>query len=208
MSEVQISGRCGADPSAGAALLAAALLAVLAMAHHPANADAGAIGGIVHGAMIALAALLAFGFAHFSLRRGLDRPTILAGLIAYGTSLFAHIGAATINGFAVPALAAREGVGHDLFQFAWELNQALADLGAFATSAAYVLWSFDFLGRPGRETRAIGLAGLLAGTVPAVLLATGFLRMDLSGAMTVYAVQAAWAALVGLHVARSRLDAQ
>ena len=205
MSEVEARDMGAADRTAGAAMVAAAVLVVLAMAHHPTSAHAGAIGGMVHGTMIVLATGLAFGFAHFSIRRGLDRPAILAGLTAYGVSLFAHLGAATINGFAVPALAARPGIGHDLFQFAWELNQALAGLGVFATGAAFVLWSIDFLGRPGAEARTIGLTGLVAGLLPGALLAAGIIRMDVAGAMIVYAIHAAWAALVGVHLLRGRL---
>ena len=76
-----------------------------AMAHHPSGAHPGALGGIVHGAMIALSLLLAWGFAHFAIGRGASRPLIVGGLLAYAVSLFGNIGAATINGFVVPALA-------------------------------------------------------------------------------------------------------
>ena len=198
------------DRVAGAALLSAAAASVLAMAHHPTSAHSGALGPLVHGAMIVLIALMAFGFAHFSIRRGLGRPEILAGLVAFGVALFGHVGAATINGFVVPALASRVhgAPGHDVFLIAWQLNQALARLGVFAAGAAYLLWSVDFLRRPGAEPRLIGLAGLLAGGVPAVLLALGAVRMDVAGAVTVYTAHAAWAALVGFHLIRGKLEAE
>jgi len=196
----------GADRVAGGALIAAAALSVLAMAHHPtgAHGDNG-MAGFIHGVMIVLLTATTYGFAHFALRRGPARPPILAGLVAYLVSLVAHLGAATINGFVVPALAGRGVANHELFLFAWEANQALAGLGVFATGAAYVLWSVDFLRRPGLEPKAIGALGLVAGIAPAALLASGTIRMDVGGALIAYAAFAGWGVLVGLHLIRGRL---
>ena len=199
-----------ADRIAGATLIASAAAIVLAMAHHPAGAHGGGgLAGVVHGAMILLLALQAFGFAHLAGRRGLGRPLILAGLVAYGISLFDHVGAATINGFVVPALAARGqgAVSHDIFLLAWEANQALARIGVYATGAAFLLWSLDLLRDRAPWPRLVGLAGLAAGLVPAALLATGTIRMNVGGAMLVYAVHVAWAALVGLMLIRSERTA-
>jgi hypothetical protein len=199
-----------ADRIAGGALILGAVFSILTMAHHPEHVDPGGLVRIVHGAMIVLASVIAFGFAHFALRRGLSRPAILAGLVAYLISLVAHIGAGTINGFVVPALAMRGGDlgGRDVFLLAWESNQALARLGVFATAAAFTLWSIDFLRRPGLEPKAIGGLGLLAGLVPATLLAAGGIDMHVAGAILAYASFAGWAVLVGLHLARLRLEDQ
>jgi len=192
------------DRLAGAALIAAAAASVLAMAHHPSGAHGGALGGIVHGAMIVLLALQVFGFTHFARRRGLARPAILAGLVAYGISLFGHVAAATINGFVVPAIAARGhgAVSRDIFLFAWEANQAFARLGVYATGTAFILWSLDLLRRDAGWSRLIGLAGIAAGVVPAALLASGAIHMNVGGAFIVYAIHAAWAALVGVMLFR------
>ena len=188
-----------ADRTAGAALIAAAAGTVLAMAHHPTGPHGGAIGGIVHGAMIALLALGTFGFAHLARRRGLGRPAVLAGLVAYALALFGHAGAATINGFVVPALAARgEAVMHDLFLFAWEANQALARLGVFAAGVAFILWGADLL----RGRTWLGAAAIVAGVAPAALLLAGALEMNVAGAFIVYAAHAAWTALLGVYLIR------
>ena len=198
------------DRIAGAALIAGAAATVLAMAHHPTGAHgAGGLAGLVHGAMIVLLALQAFGFAHFAIRRGIGAPAMLAGLIAYGASLFAHVGAATINGFIVPAIAARGpgAVSHDVFLFAWEANQALAKLGVYATGTAFILWGLHLLRTGGAWPRSLGLAGLAAGAAPAVLLAVGAIRMDVAGAFLAYAIHAAWAALVGLWLIRGETEA-
>jgi len=196
------------DRIAGAALIAGAAVSVFAMAHHPTSADSGAIGPIVHGAMIAVLGAMAFGFFTLCLRRGPARPATLAGAIAFGFSLFANIGAATTNGFVVPALAARGGgvVSPDIFRFAWESNQALAGLGVFALGLAFIFWSLDFLRRPGAEPRLIGALGLLAGAIPIALLVTGAISMNVAGAAMVYAGHAAWTALVGLHLWRGKVE--
>jgi hypothetical protein len=193
------------DRLAGAAHISAAAVTVLAMAHHPTGAHgAGGLNALVHGTMMAVLTLLAFGFVHLARLRGLGEAPVLAGLVAYGLSLFAHVGAATINGFVVPALAGRGpgAVAHDIFLFAWETNQALAKIGVYATGAAFILWSVDLLRRQGGTARLVGLAGLVAGAVPAVLLASGTIRLNVTGAIVTYAIHAAWAALVGLLLLR------
>ena len=193
----------GADRAAGAALLIAAAGTMLAMAHHPVGAHSGGLGGIVHGAMIGLLMLLAWGFLQFVLRRGAARPLILGGLLAYAVSLFAHIGAATINGFVVPGLINPEApISHDIFRLAWHSNQALAKLGVVMTGLAYLLWSADLLARGPKAARLVGAAGVVAGLVPVVLLAGGVIRMDVAGAFLVYAMHAAWAALIGVLMIR------
>ena len=194
------------DRAAGAALMAGALGTVLAMAHHPSGAHSGALGPLVHGAMIALLTMTAWGFLRFELGRGASRPLPLAGLLVYGVSLFGHIGAATINGFVVPALAARGhgAVSHDVFLLAWEANQALARLGVYMTGLAFTFWSVDLVIRERGAWRLAGLLGLAAGLVPAGLLAAGVIRMDLAGAFLVYGVHAAWAALIGLLLVSGR----
>lgn len=198
------AGMRDGDRAAGIALIAAAAASMLAMAHHPTSLRAGAMIGIVHGAMILVVGAMLYGFAYFARRRGLARPAVLAGLIAYAIGAAANIGAATINGFAAPALAARVPAVHpDLFAFAWAANQALAALGVAAVGAAYALWSLDLL----RTNRLIGALGLLAGGVPAVLLIGGWIGMHLYAAVAVYAGQALWAALVGGLMLRGGLDA-
>jgi hypothetical protein len=198
--------RAAADRAAGGALVLAALGIVVAMSHHPSGAHSGALGGIVHGAMIGLLMLMSWGFLHFAIGRGASRPLILGGLLAYGVSLFAHIGAATINGFVVPALAdpTAPPVSHDIFLLAWQSNQALAKLGATMTGLAYVLWSIDLIAERRRELTLVGLLGLAAGSVPAALLAFGLIRMDVAGAGTVYAIHVAWAMLVGIMLLLGR----
>ena len=185
------------DRAAGLALVGAAAFSMLAMAHHPARLDAGAMIGIVHGAMILFIGMTAYGFVHAARRWGLERPAVLAGLVALAIATGADVGAATINGFAAPALAAH-GASHDAFDTLWFLNQALATLGVVAMGLAYALWSLHLW----RRARMTALLGLVAGPVPALLLIGGWIDMHLHWAVLVYAAQALWAVLIGFLLLR------
>lgn len=192
------------DRVAGTALVIAAIGTVAAMGHHPTRIDSGVIGP-VHGIMIALLILMSWGFLHFAFRQGVSRPLILGGLLAYGVGLFEHLGAATINGFAMPALASRGPIDRDILLFAWEVNQALARLGVYMTGVAFVLWSLDLLRGEGRAAKAVGGLGLLAGAAPLVLLGSGLIEMNVGGAFLAYALHAAWTAVLGAAILRGRL---
>jgi hypothetical protein len=191
------------DRAAGIALIASAGLSMLAMAHHPTSLRAGALIGIVHGAMILFTGMMTFGFAQLSRRLGLERPAVLAGLVAYAIGAIAEVGAATVNGFAAPALAAH-GASHDAFDALWFLNQALAGLGVVAIGAAYVLWSLALW----RHHRLVATLGVVAGAGPALLLLGGWIDMHLHWAILVYAALVLWGALVGWLLLSGRLDPQ
>lgn len=208
MPNPEIDENRQADRLAGLVLIVAAALSVLAMGHHPTGAHAtGGVADYVHGTMIVVICALFFGFVHFVRRRGTMRPVILAGLIAYAVSLAADIGAATINGAVVPALAARGGdaLDHDIALLCWETNQALARMGVHATGTAFAFWSVDLLHRGAGVNRAIALAGLAAGLGPMIALAGGWATLDLTGAFAIYAVHAAWAVLIGAQLRRGAL---
>lgn len=208
MPNPEIDENRQADRLAGLVLIVAAALSVLAMGHHPTGAHAtGGVADYVHGTMIVVICALFFGFVHFVRRRGTMRPVILAGLIAYAVSLSADIGAATINGAVVPALAARGGdaLDHDIAILCWETNQALARMGVYATGTAFAFWSVDLLRRGAGVNRAIALAGLAAGLGPMIALAGGWATMDLAGAFAIYAVHAVWAVLIGAQLRRGAL---
>ena len=189
------------DQAAGIALIGAAGLSMLAMSHHPTSLRAGALIGIVHGAMILFAGMMAYGFTHFARLRGLERPAVLAGLAAYGISAFANIGAALVSGFVGPALAAQvAGASHELFDLIWATNQALAKLGVVAMGVAYTCWALDLW----RTSKLVAMLGLVAGGVPAALILGGT-GMHLHVAILVYAAQVLWAALIGWLLLRGGL---
>lgn len=187
---------------AGALLAAASALSVIVMAHHPTNSGATSLANLVHGALMVLLLIVLAGFSRFVARLGLDRIPVLMGLIFYGAAAVGNLMAATINGFAVPALtAANDTSSRDIFALAWALNQALAYAAVYATSAAFVLWGADMLTR--RRPR-VGAIALAAGAAPAALLAYGALDMHVAGAFAIYAMQAAFGVIIGVLMIRGR----
>jgi hypothetical protein len=177
------------------------------MAHHPTRLADAQLATILHAFMIVMVWAMLFGFTHYARARGLGRPAVLAGLLAYGIGALANIGAATVNGLVTPALAENgvRSVGPDVFAFAWALNQALDAVGVFATGAAYFLWSFDLLRDRTGFARAAAALGICAAAVTVGVLASGAIRMNVSGAFLVYAAQVGWAALIGLFMLRGGL---
>jgi hypothetical protein len=177
------------------------------MAHHPTQLGDAQLATVVHAFMIAMVWAMLFGFTHFARRRGLGRPAVLAGLVAYSIGAAANIGAATVNGLVTPALAENgvRTVGPDVFAFAWALNQALDAVGVFGTGAAYLLWSLDLLRDRTTFARVTAALGIAAGAITIGMLAGGAIRMNVSGAFIVYAAQVGWAALIGVALLRGGL---
>lgn len=186
----------------GIALAAAAVTSIALMMNHPTSAHAGAAGGIVHGGMMVALGALLFGFIVFARALGPSTPAI-AGLVAYAVSAGAHIGAATINGFAVPAMAnwPRGAPGHDVFLLAWQLNQGLAGVGIVATGVAYLCWAIALR----RDHPLLAIGGAVAGAVPAGLLLAGVIRLDVHGALLAYGLHGLWALALGVTMCRGKL---
>ena len=188
----------------GRVLLIAAMGTVFFMAHHPTSAtELSGIPGMVHGMMLIMLLALATGFVHFSVALGLQHPLVLSGLVCYLAAGAGNGLAALVNGFVVPALAARseDVITHDIFDFAWVLNQSLAKLAVIGSGAAYLLWSLQLLRTENRRPWLGGL-GLVAGIVPAVALLSGRFTMDVPTAFAIYSTQVVWAACVGVAMVR------
>ena len=186
----------------GIALVTGAAASIALMMNHPSGPHGGALVGIVHGGMMLALGAMLFGFVAFARARGPSTPVIL-GLIAFAISVGAHVGAATINGFAVPALASwpKGPPGHDVFLLAWQLNQGLAGVGIVATGIAYVSWAIALR----RDHPLLAAAGALAGAVPAALLLGGIIRLDVHGALLAYGLHGLWALALGVTMWRGRL---
>lgn len=188
---------------AGALLIAASAATVLAMAHHPTGGHAPG-NQAVHAGMIILLSVVFFGLCVLALARRLGL-LMLAGVVAYAISLFGHLGAASISGFITPLVAERVTPSdhHEIFVLLWAGNRSLAALGFYATSAAFVFLGLGML-RDGWLWRLTGLAGILAGLVPALLLWSGVLTLDVRGALVLYSSHAVFTALAGVCLLSGR----
>ena len=209
--------------AAGIAIATCAIAVVFAIAHHPtvtvrepAQAIAqmvrlAAMDRIVHGAVIVLLGALLFGFTVYSLRRGLHRQTVVAALLAYAAGSGAMFGAALIDGFLIPAVAARyAGAAPDAINLAAQLLalcalaiQILAKFGTIALSSAVVLWSADLVRTPG-ALRVTGIIGIASGVAVVVVLAfAGHLNPHNLGVIVL--LQAIWYVAIAALLVRGRV---
>jgi hypothetical protein len=206
-------------PDAASALCIAAgsVLSVALMLFHPTTAGSGAAAieemareaarsGWVHGGLVALLALLLAGYAGLAHALGPRSPAVRAGVVAYLLGVLLLSGAALVNGFVVPRLAARYAGLPDpeiqplvpLLRLCFQTNQTLAQAGTIALSAAIAAWSAVLL----RRARAIGALGLFVGAAPIVGLVSGHLRLHLHGMGAVVLAQAVWGVCVAVWLAR------
>jgi hypothetical protein len=207
--------------SAGALLLAASVLEIFGMAHHPTVhthdvavavqqiADLSSLSAWVHGVLLALMLIIVFGFSEFVLRRGITRPAIRAGIIAYGAGVLVMIGAAMTSGFIITGLmsltphvtAGDLQINAQLLMLCRVLNQSCANFGVVAMSAGIALWSIDLLREAGVR-RALGILGLVISVLPASALILGLIHLDVPGMTHVLLLQAVWNCAIGVALLR------
>ena len=207
---------------AGIVLVAATIVSIVAMAHHPSvgSHDPGAaiaeigtkasLSRIVHGVLIALMGLELYAFAVFADRIGARRDAVRVGFVGYAIGIGAMIGAATISGFVITSLAAHfADAGADpsafanLARLAMTGNQALAQLGTIAISAAILAWSIALL--RDRSNRWLAIIGFAASVLPALALVAGVIRLDVTGMTLVVVAEAVWNLAVGVALIRGKL---
>lgn len=208
---------------AGAILVAASLLSLLIMSHHPSGSTRdmavfveqigriGALNSGVHGALIALLGVLLFGFAELVRVSGRGRALVRFALVAYAIGVGADIGAASINGFTIGRLASRyagadatalEGL-RQLMHLCWALNQALAGIGEVARAVAIAAFSAAILRDRGGAW--LGASGLVVGIGIAAALMGGVLVLDVRGMLLSVLLGTAWTVALGVQLLRGRV---
>ena len=213
--------------AAGALLIAVSIFEIVAMAHHPSVRAAdtaqaiaqlramSAVATWVHGVLIMLMLVGFFALTEFALRRGLVRPAIRAGLVAYAAGVVAMTGAALVGGFITPGVAMLSTgvsatdlrVTAQLLDLCMLFNQALARLGAVAMSVGITAWSLDLVRSAGAQ-RVLGVFGMAIGLGSAGAPILGALQLDVHGMMLVLVLQAIWTTGVGVLLLRKRNAAQ
>ena len=224
MSETTVlenSSTAAVARAAGIILIAVTILEVLAMAHHPsvhAHDLASAIdqlgrsaglSAVVHGTLIALMLIGFCCLTEFSVLRGLHRPAVRAGLVAYAVGVVAMVGAAIVDGFVTGQLAARLvgesaselQVTRQILLLCETLNQALAQLGTAATSVGIAAWSLSLL-RSGAFARVLGIFGVLTGASAIAAILFGVMQLDVHRMMLVLALEGVWMLGAGVLLVR------
>ena len=199
----------------GISLVASAILAMAAMAHHP-TAGGGDFAGFarnvertagvnqaVHGTMILLVGVLTWTLLAFAVRRGLHRPLVMAGLVAWAIAAVVMIIPPVFNGFVIVDIARRALALPEAADMLRVTMQTLSSgvgvivmIGTIGMSVAVFLWSAD-LARDTGPARWTGVLGLVAGAGLVIALPTAIGRLDLAGMTLVLVVWAVWFLAVG-----------
>lgn len=200
----------------GISLVASAILAMAAMAHHPTAGGGGDFAGFarnvermaevnqaVHGTLIVLVAVLTWTLVAFAARRGLHRPLVMAGLVAWAIAAVVMIIPPVFNGFVIVDIARRALASPEAADMLRVTMQTLSSgvgviviIGTLGMSIAVFLWSAD-LARDTGPARWTGVLGLVAGAGLVIALPTAMGRLDLAGMTLVLVVWAVWFLAVG-----------
>ena len=208
----------------GISLVASAILAMAAMAHHPTAGGGGDFAGFarnvermaevnqaVHGTMIVLVAVLTWTLVAFAARRGLHRPLVMAGMVAWAIGAVVMIIPPVFNGFVVVDIARRALASPEAADMLRVTMQTLSSgvgvivmIGAIGMSVAVFLWSAD-LARDRGPARWTGVLGLVAGAGLVIALPTAMGRLGLAGMTLVLVVWAVWFLAVGTLMIQRKL---
>jgi hypothetical protein len=200
----------------GISLVASAILAMAAMARHPISGGGGDFAGFarnvertagvnqaVHGTMILLVGVLTWTLLAFAVRRGLHRPLVMAGLVAWAIAAVVMIIPPVFNGFVIVDIARRalaSPEAAEMFRVTMQTLSAgvgvIVMIGTIGMSIAVFLWSAD-LARDTGPARWTGVLGLVAGAGLVIALPTAMGRLDLAGMTLVLVVWAVWFLAVG-----------
>jgi len=187
-----------------------AALTLLAVANHPvlnrSHGDIltqvvalGPMDRFMHGSVIAVVLALVYGLAVFSLLRGFGRECVLAGFIAYALGSVSWVGAALVDGFLVPDIAGRFAGGsaaeldtaRALLVFCAIVIQTLTKFGLASVSAGILSWSLDLL-RSAGAPRNVGIIGLLAGSLPPIVVLASGMTITAHSLVVIVLAQTVW----------------
>jgi hypothetical protein len=186
---------------AGVLLATGVLLPLLVLAMHPTGHDLAhdphgrmlAVNHLVHGIAVAAMPLLLAGLAGLCAWLRWSASATL-GFATYCIATACNLVAATMSGFVAPRLLAggdADGTALRLLQYSHDINQAFAFIAAVATGLAFVAWAWSLHRHAVRKSALAALGALLGGVLVAAI-ASGTLRLDVSGILVATALQAAW----------------
>jgi hypothetical protein len=209
----------------GILLVAAACASIVLLAFHPGDSATDFVGvlrneaadqranAIVHGGFVVLLAIEFVCLAALSMRLGLARAAVVAGLTFFAAGAAAFAASLLIDGLAIPAIAvkylaapaAKLDNAKALFILCGALIQSLQPVGILFQWAAVACWSVVLVRMKSRLTGVLGL--LLAASIAAMfLLPLAIPSLSFLGGATILIAgllgQALWLAAVGVGMIR------
>ena len=203
----------------GIALIIGAVSGMITMSLHPVAgahpitpAQFEKLATLMIGVHVLAIAGIPFSFlGALALTRRLDSPSRLAvaGLVIYGLSLVAVMIAPAISGLVgteilrhVIERGAESEQWRTLMKYNFLINQAFAKIYVVASCSAVALWSVMIVKSHAMPV-ALGIYGLLLGSVSVIALISGALSLDAHGFGLVVFSQAVWFIVAGILLLRS-----
>jgi hypothetical protein len=155
---------------------------------------------VVHIVAMACLAGFMYGYTALSQKLGLQRAPVAIGLVTYGMGVVLMLIATLIDGFiSVDTAAAFVTKSSDALLVGYRMiqvmeNIALTDIARVSwifQSAAAIAWSCALLADGGFR-RKVGVAGLIAGALPAAAVIAAGSNMTITVVVGVLLLQAAW----------------
>lgn len=206
----------------GLVLIVAAAATIVGMLHHPTGhgstsaefaeslVQAGPMLRLVHGAMIALLLAMTYGVTAYALRRGLDRPLVLLGLVTFIAGIFVMLPAPLLDGFVIADFAAQGQRSPDVMaafpavsRFAMDILLAFAKASSVLISFGMVLLSVGMMHDRG-AMRWFGLVGAIAVLPGAIAILAGQLQLDRAGMTLIVLCWSVWFVGLGVQLLRGK----
>jgi len=202
------------------ALIVGALSGMVTMRLHPTTgghpitpAQFDKLSGLMVGVhALAIAGVPALFLGALALSRRLNKPDRLStvALVIFSLGLFTVTIAAAMSGFVGTAVI-REMINrgatggeqwHMLMDYTFRINQAFAAISNNATCAAIAVWSCAII-KNRLLPVGLGIYGLVLGPAFILLLAVGWLRLDVHGEGLIVFCQAIWLIAAAISLWRS-----
>jgi hypothetical protein len=199
---------------AGGLAIASGIASVVLLAYHPGGQPHGfadllkqeaanqVADAIVHGSFILVLAAEVICYSVMSLRLGMQRMTVLAGLVLFVAGAMFMSGSLVVDGLIVPAVAAKYAAApaaqldyaKSLFVLLGAALKYLMPIGLLLQASGVFSWSMALVAG---SSRAIGIAGLLQGGLSVAGLLMAFVQGNAFVLMGVIVALAVWAVAAG-----------
>jgi hypothetical protein len=169
---------------------------------------------VVHGIAIAATCIYAYGYATLARRLGLQRPAVLAGLVAYLFGCAALLGATILDGFVTPhvALDGAAATAPERVRFAFDMVHYLgivltdfAKLGWVLQAVGSLAWSAALLRTP--NGRWVGGVGLLSSLLMLGAVLGSSVYMSMAAILAILVSQLLWNLAAATWLIRRPADA-
>lgn len=201
--------------SYGAAILVSVLLMSITMGLHPVGGDIDHLIRVTplivftHTIAIISVPVLIYGSWGLSRLLGSGSGLVQAAFITFSAGLAAVLGAAALNGLAVPIFVSGLADANErtletaslILRYGFSLNQAFDVIFIIFACGAVILWSVAIL-RTRRLPAWLAVIGLVAGASALVTLAGGYVLTDLRGFRIFMAGFILWLLLAGVEMVR------